>query len=247
MLGNGASIRFWTDTWSGDQPLCSTYKCLFALETSHDCNISNCLLWQGPTFTWTWQWRHPPWGRESIEFTSLMEFLKNISLSSLATHSWRWRSSIDGVYSPQEMATAINEAWCVVSSIPTFWSSLFPPKVNVFIWRLRKSFLPCYLHLAMRGIPLPSVSCPICNSTFEGANHAIMRCTMVVVVWSSISTWCRLHRLFIWKIDDLFSEEVLETVSPNTRPVLHAIFCTTTWLIWKTRNKLVKEQHRWSY
>lgn len=143
------------------------------------------------------------------------------------------------------MSIAIDDVRATVSEIPTFWRLLIPSKVNVFIWRIRKSFVPCYLHLAMRCISLPSVCCPICKSHFEDVNHAIIQCSMAAAVWKSILSWCGLLDLFLWEIDDFFSHEVLEKVSSSARPVLQAIFCTMAWVIWKSRNKVVKEQKLW--
>lgn len=68
---------------------------------------------------------------------------------------------------------------------------------------------------------------------------------MASAVWSSILTRCGLPGLFLWEIDDLFSPVLLGKVLANVRPVLQAIFGTIASLIWKTRNKVLKETHKW--
>lgn len=113
---------------------------------------------------------------------------------------WRWLPCIDGLYSVRWMSAAIDAIRAEVSDISTIWSPLLPSKVNVFIWRMHKGFIPCYLHLAMRSIPLQSVCCPICNWTFKDVNHAILRCTKPAAIWSSILAWCGLPDLFYGRL-----------------------------------------------
>lgn len=60
VLGDGSTIRFWTDSWCGVQPLSTKFKRLFALETKKDCLITTCLSWQ-----------HPLRGRACDELSSL--------------------------------------------------------------------------------------------------------------------------------------------------------------------------------
>ncbi|GKC42203.1 hypothetical protein Tco_1059925 [Tanacetum coccineum] len=40
-LGNGVSIRFWEDVWSGTLPLKSVYPCVFLLDSDRNCNVAN--------------------------------------------------------------------------------------------------------------------------------------------------------------------------------------------------------------
>ncbi|GKB83567.1 putative RNA-directed DNA polymerase [Tanacetum coccineum] len=44
-VGDGASVRFWKDTWLGDEPLSIRYNRLFRLDSNEECNIPNSWQW----------------------------------------------------------------------------------------------------------------------------------------------------------------------------------------------------------
>ncbi|GKB46995.1 2-methylene-furan-3-one reductase [Tanacetum coccineum] len=49
-------------------------------------------------------------------------------------------------------------------------------KVNVFMWRLSLDRLPHRLNLSSRGMDIPAISCPSCNTNVESANHIFFEC-----------------------------------------------------------------------
>ncbi|GJZ96151.1 zinc finger, CCHC-type containing protein, partial [Tanacetum coccineum] len=66
----------------------------------------------------------------------------------------------------------------VMSSVPTRWSKLMPIKVNVFIWRMLDK-LPTRSNLFDKGVDVPCVLCPICDSKVESRNHLFFGCSLV--------------------------------------------------------------------
>ncbi|GJS89536.1 hypothetical protein Tco_0772172 [Tanacetum coccineum] len=66
-------IRFWKDTWLGDVPLCSRYKCLYHMEKDQNCLIKDHFV----NGSWSWEWRRPVNGRRSS--TDLNNLLVDIS------------------------------------------------------------------------------------------------------------------------------------------------------------------------
>ncbi|PWA90824.1 reverse transcriptase domain, Reverse transcriptase zinc-binding domain protein [Artemisia annua] len=55
-VGNGASIRFWIDTWTGNTPLFKEYPELFKLETHRDCLLKDRCTNAGRISQWEWSW-----------------------------------------------------------------------------------------------------------------------------------------------------------------------------------------------
>lgn len=110
-----------------------------------------------------------------------------------------------GVFSTRSIYHDIDAKWADSYGPPTIWPTLIPSKVNIFIWRAQRFFLLCYLHLAMRGVPLESVACPVCSAHFEDVDHAIFRCLVATPVWDAVASWCGVSNLFLWEVSDLFS------------------------------------------
>ncbi|GJV97932.1 hypothetical protein Tco_1549509 [Tanacetum coccineum] len=54
-VGDGASVRFWKDTWLGDEPLSIRYNRLFRLGSNEECLINERLV----NGSWSWCWKRP--------------------------------------------------------------------------------------------------------------------------------------------------------------------------------------------
>lgn len=57
IVGNGASILFWQDSWIGHQPLKLIYPRLFMISTQKDDFIINVGSWIENEWVWDLQWR----------------------------------------------------------------------------------------------------------------------------------------------------------------------------------------------
>lgn len=100
---------------------------------------------------------------------------------------WCWTASSSGVYQVREMASSLDGLWGLNSDISTLWCKLIPKKINLFLWRARRSFLPCRTQLASKGISLPFLSCPLCAGAVEEIDHVLFRCNFVRQVWAAVS------------------------------------------------------------
>ncbi|GJU30905.1 RNA-directed DNA polymerase, eukaryota [Tanacetum coccineum] len=78
--------------------------------------------------------------------------------------------------------------------VPTRWVKVIPIKVNVLAWRVYLDKIPNRLNLSTRGINIPSILCPICNSFVESTSHVFFSCSLARHLRSKISRW--------WEIND---------------------------------------------
>lgn len=58
-------------------------------------------------------------------------------------------------------------------------------KINLFIWCARRYFL--FTLLRLRGIPIASINCPICNVDVQDVDHALIRCSTAQKVWATVA------------------------------------------------------------
>ncbi|GKC53288.1 RNA-directed DNA polymerase, eukaryota [Tanacetum coccineum] len=76
---------------------------------------------------------------------------------------------------------------------PTRWVKTVPIKINIFAWKVCLDRLPTRLNLSLRGLDIPSISCPICSSTGESCAHLLFSCSMAKALYSKVARWCEME------------------------------------------------------
>lgn len=188
------------------------------------------MFWTDDNQVWNWGWRRDPRGCEKGEL-ELMQLLSNVSLESHQQDSWHCDFVVDGSFSVRMLARTLDDKWAEHNPIPPVKQRLLPMKVNLFLWRARRDFLPCYLQLAMRGLNISSLLCPLCYADFGSIDHVLLRFTVVTKVWRIVAKWCGVQGLFLWETQDLNSQEVAALVPAAAKPIWEAILGVTAWCI----------------
>ncbi|XP_071687137.1 uncharacterized protein [Rutidosis leptorrhynchoides] len=62
-------------------------------------------------------------------------------------------------------------------------------KVEVFVWRVLKKWLPVLVELDKWGIDLHSVRCSICDNDIESVDHSLGTCKEVNDLWRKVLDW----------------------------------------------------------
>ncbi|KAD1482153.1 hypothetical protein E3N88_42753 [Mikania micrantha] len=62
VLGNGLSLRFWVDKWTGDRPLAELFPALYDLESSKSCCTADRMNQSGDNIDINWEWKRPQLG-----------------------------------------------------------------------------------------------------------------------------------------------------------------------------------------
>ncbi|GKE84901.1 RNA-directed DNA polymerase, eukaryota [Tanacetum coccineum] len=89
-----------------------------------------------------------------------------------------WSLAKDGSFWVGETRRLIDAKFLPSLSSPTSWDKVLPRKVNIFLWRLALDRLPNRWNLSSRGLDIPSISCPMCNSHVESSSHTFFECTV---------------------------------------------------------------------
>nr|GEY42463.1 RNA-directed DNA polymerase, eukaryota [Tanacetum cinerariifolium] len=87
----------------------------------------------------------------------------------LLTISDRWCWSLEGSqeFLVKSSRILIDNTIFSKAEFPTRWLRVVPIKVNVHAWRVCLDKLPTRANLSLRGMDIPSIACPICNSAVE--------------------------------------------------------------------------------
>lgn len=93
---------------------------------------------------------------------------------------------MNGVFSVKDVAAKLDMNWASPSLIPTIRVKHIPQKVNIFLWRAHRDLLPCFLNLALRGVNVSFIFCPLCLADTKSSKCALLRCPKAFMVWDSV-------------------------------------------------------------
>nr|GFA01391.1 RNA-directed DNA polymerase, eukaryota [Tanacetum cinerariifolium] len=96
--------------------------------------------------------------------------MESVSLSH-SCDKWICDLSGDGEFPVKEVRNFLDNLFLPSYADATRWVKYIPIKINVFVWRAQRDFLPTRVNLSRRGILLESSSCPLCLSSEENIHH----------------------------------------------------------------------------
>nr|GEZ26924.1 RNA-directed DNA polymerase, eukaryota [Tanacetum cinerariifolium] len=189
-VGNGENTSFWDENWLGDDNLKSIYPRLYALEEQK--SISVAVKLQHPSLVHSFRGL-PRGGVEEVQLDSLHSRTSVVILPNTADR-WVWSLDASGSFLVKFARNFIDDIFLPKVEVPTRWVKVIPIKVNIFTWRVYLDKIPTRLNLSTRGIDIPSILCPICNSSVEFTSHVFFSCSLAWHLISKISRG--------WEIDD---------------------------------------------
>ncbi|XP_071688865.1 uncharacterized protein [Rutidosis leptorrhynchoides] len=161
--------------------------------------------------------------------------------------SWIWTPGINGNFTTKNFTDMINARLLNSSDTicETLHNKLVPKKVEVFVWRAKKSRLPVLVELDKRGIDLHSVRFPLCNDAIESVNHSLILCKHAFEVWGKVFDWWGRGVIPYANVGDLFLDTG-QSASHMGKFIWQAVVWTCSYLIWKNRNQKVYNNKCWN-
>ncbi|GJQ91490.1 RNA-directed DNA polymerase, eukaryota [Tanacetum coccineum] len=173
---------------------------------------------------------------EEEQFSKLIEDVNSVILS-VSNDRWIWSLDSSGEFSIKSTRLFIDDHLLLAVGAPTRWVSEVPIKINIMAWKVSLDKLPTRLNLSLRGIEIPSITCPICSCAGESCSHLFFSCSMARNITTKLARW--------WEFDcpDLFSyDDWLEwfhtlRLLKGFKDILEGVFYVMWWVIWKYRNQ----------
>lgn len=243
-VGNGTSLKVWSDPWMEDKDgLC---RPPLRKQSFFDANLQVSSLINTQTRRWSRSRLH-----ELFVPADIKVLMRNQPVVSEPDSSF-WKHTPNGIYS---VKTGYDLAfWRNNSALLHFqqaqpslhpltaqvWNLKAPPKVKVFIWKALSGALSVFDCLSARGIKYDTV-CQTCGEDGESINHVLFSCTLARQVWAvsgfpsprggfdAASIYANMAFLFN-------SLQVDETMSEMTK-----VFPWILWYLWKNMNHLLFE------
>nr|GEX17063.1 RNA-directed DNA polymerase, eukaryota, reverse transcriptase zinc-binding domain protein [Tanacetum cinerariifolium] len=128
---------------------------------------------------------------EMCKSISVAEKMGHLSLS----HFFRRMPRGSQEFSVKSSRILIDNTILPKAEVPTRWLRVVPIKVTVHAWRVCLDKLPTRANLSLRGIDIPLIACPICNSAVESSSHIFFVCPLARQVWTKVLIW--------WELEDV--------------------------------------------
>ncbi|GJR38965.1 RNA-directed DNA polymerase, eukaryota, reverse transcriptase zinc-binding domain protein [Tanacetum coccineum] len=189
-VGNGENNSFWDETWLGDDALKSIYLRLFVLEAYKSISVAEKLSHSTLVHSFC---RLPRGGVKEEQHDLLRSRIVNVILPNMIDR-WIWTLEASGMFTVKSTRNHIDDNILPKVEVPTRWFKVIPIKVNILAWRVCLDKIPSRLNISIRGIEIPSILCPLCNSAVESTSHNFFSCPLARQVRSKILRW--------WELDD---------------------------------------------
>ncbi|XP_071719221.1 uncharacterized protein [Rutidosis leptorrhynchoides] len=211
------------------------YYRLFHLELNKDCRVSDTLSVNGLN----WQWSR---NITNIRIESAILNLTNAIGDVLVfdtEDSWSWNINHSGIFVVNSTRKHIDKSILPSSNMCTTWMKYVPSKINILLWRLNLDRLPTRLNLAAKGLEVPSLSCPVCNSEIENRDHLFFNCNTAASIWLLIRVWVNNGMVHFNSLSD-WQVCFDNWKAPNhNKNKLYDIFAATIWLLWRYKNNVL--------
>ncbi|GJR94428.1 RNA-directed DNA polymerase, eukaryota [Tanacetum coccineum] len=125
------------------------------------------------------------------------------------------------------------------NDVPTRWVKIIPIKVNIHAWKVFLDKLPTRLNLSLRGMDIPSILCPLCNSAAESTSHIFFSCPLARQVWNKFLRWWEMDSISFDRYEDWLSWLNNTRFPKQLKTFLEGICYIMWWLIWRFRNQVL--------
>ncbi|OAY67736.1 putative ribonuclease H protein [Ananas comosus] len=173
-LGNGHSIDFWSDRWSGEKTLNLTFPEAYQAAVCKNLKVSECFT-RG-----AWNWTRilgTDVGQVQGHVPNLTELVQRISAFIIDqrpdTIQWRWNT--DGQFSVKSAYSALTDGGVRDACVSKIWELKIPLKFKVFGWLVLKKRTLTRDILVKRGIS-NDPTCVLCGTHEETVDHLFCRC-----------------------------------------------------------------------
>ncbi|PWA89116.1 reverse transcriptase domain, Reverse transcriptase zinc-binding domain protein [Artemisia annua] len=231
---DGSTTRFWRDAWLGDIPFECQFPRLFCLEANKDCFVRD--RWQNG---WVWCWtRNFHGGVTGSQLDSLISMLENVQLSE-GQDAWQWSLIGSNIFTVKDIRIFIDSISLPESPFETRWCRFIPRKINILVWRILRDRIPTRWNLSRKGFEVPSLLCPLCNTSPETSSHLFWSCNLAISVWRLVFKWMDLPLPDSDSLNGVFGWLDHARLNSASKSTLHSILGVVVWTLWQFRNNKI--------
>nr|GEU40285.1 RNA-directed DNA polymerase, eukaryota [Tanacetum cinerariifolium] len=151
----------------GEVALKVLYKRLYALEMCKSISVAEKM---GHPSLSHFSRRMPRGGVDQKNYDLLFLKFTDLVLPNISDR-WCWYLEGSQEFLVKSSRILIDNTVLPKAEVPTRWLRVVSIKVNVHAWRVYLDKLPTRANISLRGMDIPSIACPLCNSAMESSSH----------------------------------------------------------------------------
>ena len=240
-VGEGTTISFWHNQWSGEGLLKNLFPSLFALAEDREASVAD--YWVQGNVSSVWR---PIFVRDSFaDDDILVRFFSKLPETNpdgFTSDKVRWKLEPKGCFSVKSFYLKLLSLKYSTREImgdqgfpcKVIWRTLAPVKVSFFVWEASHGKILTIDNLQKRGFTLAN-RCYMCKGDSESVNHLLLHCKAARILWeiafnclgvSWVTSDSIQNHLLAW--EGFFGRKVRKKNKAG-RTLPHVMF----WCIWR--------------
>lgn len=226
-IGNGQTVKFWTDTWYSECPLSTIYPHLFELCSNPFVCVQEVIESRGTML----RFRRNLHGILLSEWHTIVAIVNSCSLNnSPDCPKWKWDSKLQ--FSTASLYRFLSFRGVQVSFAEMWWHVPVPLKIQIFMWLLFRNKILTKDVLSQKKWQ-GDMHCLFCNCAIESTLHLFLKCPYIAQIWF----WMGQFQNFYGDWTSLENIQSLAQSLPlKQREAMLMVVSAICWGVWKTRN-----------
>lgn len=239
-IGNGRTIRIWTDRW-----------------LTSGLSLEEVAVQAIPEVFLSWVLADLYQGNGRWDISCIIEFIPNVVYQEVITSLPAsltvdpdvpmWGRTAHGQFTTSSAYELLTED-LVVPTVDPLWRLLWrwkgAPRVRFFIWEVVQGGLMVNEKRVLNHLAVDD-TCPLCGSGRESVLHALRDCSVVRHVWSIVVPVSSSSRFFSLDLRDwIFWNMKGDTVTRDKERWVQR-FAISIWSLWRMRNDVVFNHSQW--
>ncbi|WVZ85537.1 hypothetical protein U9M48_032454 [Paspalum notatum var. saurae] len=242
VVGNGESVKFWTDRWLHGKIVAEHCPSLIKLIPKRA--LKRRTVAEGLTDRkWVLDIRGALSVQVLVEYLQLWSLVDEVDLQPDTADRHIWRLSGHATYSSKSAYDAFFFGSISFGPWRRVWRTWAPLRCKFFVWLAIKNRVWTGDRLAKRGLPHPA-TCPLCDQAEETIQHILVSCVFAWQIWTLILNELGLLTMAPQPGCTRFSNwwcHSIKRIEKNLRKGLNSLIILVAWEIWKHRNACVFE------
>uniref|UniRef100_A0A2N9JAL9 Reverse transcriptase domain-containing protein n=1 Tax=Fagus sylvatica TaxID=28930 RepID=A0A2N9JAL9_FAGSY len=184
-IGDGATVRFWTDRWCGTTSLKEAYPDLFRITRNKEAWVKEHLQYHNEVVSWVLNFIRPiqDWEEESL--SSFLDLLYSSSVKGYGLDKMCWCGAQEKGFQVKSFYKAMLPQTAAVGPWRNIWKPKVPTRVAFFVWTAALDRILTTDNLRRRWVIIMDWCC-MCKNSGESSSHLLLHCSVAWELWNFI-------------------------------------------------------------
>lgn len=237
-VGDGATARFWYDSWLPEGPLYISAPNLFQAVgvRRRRRTVREALCGR----QWVKDITGAPTAAVLLEYFAVWDTVEAVHLDPLTQDRFVWKWTSSGAYTASSAYRAFFFGRTVLAGAKLVWKAAVPQKLKFFFWLALHNRLWTAERRKRHGLQ-PEATCSLCDQEDESVDHLLSSCPVTREVWAWLlgrvgfqhATPSDRSMLTDWWLN------TRQAVPSGHRRAFDSAVIIVSWIVWNERNNRI--------